>query len=154
MFDGDAWGADNQYEAYWTTKPMPGSVRYSYVEGERHHFIGYYFYHAYDCTDGVNQGHEHDWEGVTIAVHKASGALDAVLTNSHGREIPYRSPFDGAIGTRPHHTYAQDLPTYTPFTVRNSQGVPYDTLAVGIEAETHTTWGRWHNKCIIGTPGT
>ena len=55
---------------------------------------------------------------------------------------------------RPHHTYAQDLPTYTPFTVRNSQGVPYDTLAVGIEAETHTTWGRWHNKCIIGTPGT
>jgi hypothetical protein len=29
----------------------------------------------------------------------------------------------------------------------------FDTVGVGIEAETHSVWGRWHNKCVIGPEG-
>ena len=89
-----------------------------------------------------------------MAVNRSTGALDAVLTNVHGNEIPYRSPFDPLIATVPHTTDYGDAPTFTPFTVQDAGlGTTYDTLGVGIEAGTHAVWGRWHNKCVVGRVG-
>ncbi|HLK90137.1 MAG TPA: hypothetical protein VKZ18_09590 [Polyangia bacterium] len=152
-FDGDLNGANNMSDAApGSGFSMPAAVQYAVIYGASHTFIGYYFYHAFDCTPGIGEGHEHDWEGVTIAVNNSTGALDAVLTNTHGKEIPYHSPFDSSMLNLPHYTDSTDSPTFSYFSVRGSQGA-YDTLGVGVEADTHATWGRWHNKCVIGPSG-
>ena len=153
-FDGDMIGANNAANSDNSSIQMPAVVYYSLVEGFSHYFIGYYFYHAYDCT-AFYEEHNHDWEGVTIAVHKATGALDAALSNIHGKEIPYRSLFDTSMSNVEHFIDWEetDDPYFTYFSMRAPTPGAFDTIGVGIESGTHATWGRWHNRCVIGTEG-
>jgi hypothetical protein len=150
-FDGDWNGANNPFNLGNGAYSMPSVIRYSLVTGASHYFIGYYIYHAADCTNFF-ENHPHDWEGATIAVNRTTGALDAVLTNTHGKEIPYHSPFDTSMSNNPHYTDSTDAPTFSYFSMRGSPGA-FDTVGIGFEAGTHATWGRWHNRCVIGTEG-
>jgi hypothetical protein len=154
-FDGDMNGANNASSSDNGSIQMPAVVYYSLVEGVSHYFIGYYFYHAYDCTNFFEQ-HNHDWEGVTLAVHRTTGALDAVLTNIHGKEIPYHSLFDTSMSNVDHFIGwdETDDPYFTYFSMWAPTPGAFDTVGVGIESGTHATWGRWHNRCVIGTEGT
>jgi len=158
-FDGDFNGANNAGHAGNNAYAMPAAVHYSLVSGTTHDFIGYYFYHAVDCTGFTGGGgHDHDWEGLTIAVNRNTGTLDAVLTNTHGKQIPYRSLFDppflspDALFNVEHFSDSTDEGTFAYFSMRKGS-LAYDTLGAGVEANTHATWGRWHNRCVIGPQG-
>jgi len=155
-FDGDLKGSNNQ--ANWLLPPLgpglplPANVYFSVVETTTHWFIGYYFYHPRDCSEVVVfGGHEHDWEGVMLAVNKTTGSPDAMLTNVHGTLIPYRSPFLN-LPTLPTSGEGSDFSSFSFYTVFDING-PFDTVGVGVESITHAVWGRWHNKCVIGPEG-
>ena len=63
-FDGDWNGANNPFNLGNGAYSMPSVIRYSLVTGASHYFIGYYIYHAADCTNFF-ENHPHDWEGAT-----------------------------------------------------------------------------------------
>jgi hypothetical protein len=153
-FDGDFKGSNNAFNMVTTAMSMPANVYWSLVEGSTHSYIGYYFYHA-NSRGRAGTTHEHDVEGVVIAVNRTTGEVDAMLSNAHGNYIPYRSPFDTNpfMATHPRPGQYGDESTFTHFTTTSPTGFLYDTIAVGVEAGTHATWGRWHNRCIVGPVG-
>jgi hypothetical protein len=148
-YDSDFNAANNSSRKYNTNYSMPGTVYYSLVDGPTHYFIGYYFYHAHSWGGG----HENDWEGTLLAVHKDTQSLDAVLTNEHGRLRNFRSPFAPTIVPQ-NYPVSEERKVFSFFTVQHAGlGLTYDTLAVGMESGTHAVWGRWHDKCVIGPGG-
>lgn len=151
-FDGNWLGADNA--ANRGRFPLPGVVYYSMARTATHTFLGYYFYHA----KSNNGGHEHDFEGVVAALNNSTGQIEAVLANVHGPYVPYVSPWDVRhIKIKKKHQggYRDQLDFSLLRRYPRSTGLPYayDALAVGVEANTHAVWGRWHNKCVIGPQG-
>jgi hypothetical protein len=168
-FDGDFWGFNNEWNMGYapTLAPMAANVYWSLVQSSTHYYIGYYFYHARSGGSFWDGHHEHDMEGVVVAVDKATGEVEALLSNAHGNYVPYRSLFEPSIVPHPRPTHSvcsargvcqtvpqfSDAPTFTHFTTTSPTGFFYDTIGVGVEAGTHATWGRWHNRCILGGAG-
>lgn len=81
--------------------PPNQAMYYSVVESDSHYFFGYYQYyprHAGDTT------HEHDLTGVLAAVRKTAdgtGALDLLLTYSHGNWQAWKGSQVRLEGSRP-----------------------------------------------------
>jgi hypothetical protein len=151
-FDGNWNGADNA--ANRSRYPLPGVVYYSLVRTDSHTFLGYYFYHA----KSNNGGHEHDFEGVVVALNRSTGMLEALLANVHGPYVPYVAPWDvWRIRIKKQHQNGYrdqlDFTLLRRYPISSGLTYAYDALAVGVEANTHAVWGRWHNKCVIGSQG-
>lgn len=155
-FDGNWQGADNATNAAKKEKRelLRAVVYFSMVRTATHTFLGYYFYHAHSSNGWP---HEHDLEGVVVAVSRSSGQIEAMLTNVHGPYVPYVAPWDvRRIQIKKQNKEYRDLPDFTLLRQSpKSSGLPYayDALAVGIEANTHAVWGRWNNKCVVGPTG-
>jgi hypothetical protein len=142
---------DNSANLGWKLS-VPANVYYSIVVTRTHYIVGYYLYHAKDTTPWHRGGHEHDMEGVLLAIERRRHQLDVVLTNVHGRYVPYLRPHTArrpAIRRRS-GDYGDDIEILTM--LRGEFSVP--TLAIGVEAETHAVWGRWNTRCVLGGAGT
>jgi hypothetical protein len=91
-------------------------------------------------------------------VNRCTAELEAILTNVHGPYVPYVSPWSlerirvaksHPGGYHDEHAFSLTGRTMTAGGIVHT----YDTLAVGIEANTHAVWGRWHNECVVGPQG-
>lgn len=159
-FDGNWRGSDNA--AHWSSYPLPGVVYYSLVRGGRHDFIGYYFYHAEDTTGFLGGGgHEHDFEGIMVTVNRCTNQVDSLVANQHGNYIPYVAASNQSWpnGVRIKTATNEDYGLEAFFTLQERHfsvsGVEhtYETLAVGVEANTHAVWGMWYSFCVVGPAG-
>ena len=155
-FDGDFCGANNEdpQSSSCGTAPYPTAaplshVYYSLSETQTHYFIGYYFYHIEDCN---TFGHEHDLEGVNIVVRKDMMRIQAAFTNAHGEKVDYVPIYSEAAINHTSPNYGSDHTRHLSFIPKHWPS-PHSRLAVGVEARTHVVWGRWDERCILGTHG-
>jgi hypothetical protein len=150
-YDGNWMGRDNASNLVMRPS-IAANVYYSVVVTRTHYLVGYYLYHAKDTTPWHKGGHEHDMEGALLAIDRKRHELDVVLTNVHGRYVPYLRKHDmqrPAIRRRS-GDYGDDIEILTML----KGEFPAPTLALGVEAETHAVWGRWNTRCVLGGAGT
>ena len=95
-FDGDWNGANNWDNAY--LYPTPGKAYYAVIEGDRHYFLFYAFFHARDYTSTPMESfapkveHENDMEGMMLIVDKEYNDSNAIVymeTLAHDRFYKY-----------------------------------------------------------------
>lgn len=163
-FDGDCnKQADNNLSNFFAEiiagNHPPPVIYYAYAASDTHHFITYMVYHAYDCTRPnwhCDNEHEHDITGYTVAVSKVRNSIDAAFSFAHGDPVPYVAVRrDGdvqisrklSLGWGSRSTHMTLVPRVHTC---NGSSCLYERPAFGIENDTHASWGRWDDRCIIG----
>ena len=152
-YDGNWNGADNTSNLHGTYAVVPAVLYYSLVSTASHDLIGYYLYHAEDTTGlSGGGGHEHDFEGILVAINRKSRQPDALLSNVHGHYVAYI----GAGASAPTIIKRSDKygdPLEELRFVPSSKAPGLRDLGIGVEANTHAVWGRWNSRCVLGGAG-